>query len=213
MRTAVALRSDFEGSELRRRAKIAMDAGQARRLLALAEIYDGGSRTDAARIGDVGLQTIRDWVLRFNTRGPDGLIDGKAPGNRPKLDDQQRKALAEIVTSGPVPAIHGVVRWRLKDLAQWIFDEFGLSLSETTVSRQLKALGFRKLSARPRHHAQNEAAIEAFKKPPGRVGQDQSAPAGRRRPRSVVAGRGPHRPEDHDHPALGPTRHPPACAA
>jgi transposase len=164
MRMAVALRSDFEGSALRRRAKATKDAAQARRLLALAEIYDGGSRTDAARVGGVGLQTLRDWVLRFNARGPDGLIDRKAPGNRPKLDDEPRKALAQIVTSGPIPAVHGVVRWRLKDLAQWLFDEFGLSLSETTVSRHLKALGFRRLSARPRHHAQNEAAIEAFKK-------------------------------------------------
>ena len=103
-------------------------------------------------------------VLRFNACGPDGLIGGKAPGNRPKLDDAQRKALADIVASGPIPAIHGVVRWRLVDLAQWIFEEFGLSLSETTVSRELKRLGFRKLSARPRHYAQNEAAVEAFKK-------------------------------------------------
>src|SRR5436853_5357666 len=49
--------------------------------LALAEIDDGGSRTRAARIGGVGLQTLRDWVVRFNAHGPDGLIDGKAPGN------------------------------------------------------------------------------------------------------------------------------------
>src|SRR5918911_4258851 len=112
MRTAVALRSDFEGSELRRRAKIAMDAAQARRLLALAEIYDGGSRTDAARIGDVTLQIVRDWVLRFNQHGPEGLINRKAPGNRPKLNEDHRQALARMVESGPIPAIHGVVRWR-----------------------------------------------------------------------------------------------------
>ncbi len=83
--------------------------------MALAEIYDGGSRTDAARIGGVGLQTIRDWVLAFNQEGPGGLIDGKAPGNTPKLNDDQRRALARMVESGPIPAIHGVVRWRLKD--------------------------------------------------------------------------------------------------
>ena len=119
------------------------------------------ARTDAARIGGVGRQTVRDWVLRFNAHGPDGLIDRKAPGQRPKLDAEPREALAQIVTRGPIPAVHGVVRWRLKDLAQWLFDEFGLSLSETTVSRPLKALGSRKLSTRPRHHAQNTAAMEA----------------------------------------------------
>ncbi len=164
MGAAVGLRDDFDGPALRVLAKATKGAAHARRLLAVAEIYDGGARSDAARIGGVGLQTVRDWVLRFNAHGPDGLIGGKAPGNRPKLDAAQRKALAAIVASGPIPAVHGVVRWRLVDLAQWIFEEFGLSLSETTVSRELKRLGFVKLSARPRHYAQNELAVEAFKK-------------------------------------------------
>ena len=164
MGAAVGLRGDFDGPGLRLLAKATKGAAHVRRLLAVAEIYDGGARTDAARIGGVGLQTVRDWVLRFNARGPEGLIGGKAPGNRPKLDAAQRKALGDIVASGPIPAVHGVVRWRLVDLAQWIFEEFGLSLSETTVSRELKRLGFRKLSARPRHYTQNEAAVEVFKK-------------------------------------------------
>jgi len=131
--------------------------------LALAEIYDGGSRTKAARIGSVGLQTIRDWVVRFNACGPEGLIDAKAPGNTCKLNDSQREALANIAESGPTPAIHGVVRWRLKDLAMWVWEEFQISVSETTLSRELRALGYRKLSARPRHYAQNPEALEAFK--------------------------------------------------
>ena len=103
-------------------------------------------------------------MLRFNARGPAGLIDGKAPGNASKLDVSQRQALAAIVERGPIPAIHEVVRWRLTDLAQWIWEEFGISLSETTVGRELRALGYRKISARPRHHAQNELAIDDFKK-------------------------------------------------
>jgi transposase len=164
MCAAIALRDDFEGPGLRRLAKASKDAGQSRRLLALAEIYDGGRRTDAARIGDVGLQVIRDWVLRFNMEGPAGLIDRKAPGRSPKLNDAQRQALAEMVEQGPIPAIHGVVRWRLKDLAQWIWEEFRISMDKTTVGRELKALGFVKITARPRHHAQNEFTIEDFKK-------------------------------------------------
>jgi len=70
---------DFTGLQLRALAKQTKDAAFARRLLALAEIFDGGSRRDAARIGGVGVQTIRDWVLRFNAKGPEGLKDGKAP--------------------------------------------------------------------------------------------------------------------------------------
>ena len=149
---------------MRALARRAKDAGQARRLLALAVIYDGARRTEAARIGGVGLQIIRDWVLRFNARGPDGLITGKAPGNPSKLNDDQRRALEDIVERGPIPAIHGVVRWRLIDLMQWVWEEFGISLSEPTMSREMKALGYRKISARPRHYGQNEFALEAFKK-------------------------------------------------
>ena len=128
-------------------------------------IYEGGLRSEAAALGSVGLQIIRDWVLRFNAEGPEGLLDRKPPGASAKLNDAQRRALCEIVESGPIPAIHGVVRWRLKDLAQWIWEEFGVSLDESTVSRELKALGFSKISARPRHRAQNEFVREDFKKP------------------------------------------------
>ncbi len=164
MGAAIGLREDFTASDLRRLAKASKDAAQSRRLLSLAEIYDGGRRTNAARIGGVGLQVIRDWVLRFNGDGPNGLIDRKAPGSSSKLSNRQRQALAAIVDQGPIPAIHGVVRWRLKDLAQWIWDEFRISLAETTVSRELKAMGFVKMTARPRHHAQNELVLEDFKK-------------------------------------------------
>jgi transposase len=164
MTAAIGLRKDFDGTALRQLARRVKDSGQARRLLALAEIYDGGSRSDAARIGGVTLQSIRDWVLRFDAKGPEGLIDGKAPGPETKLNDAQRAALKEIVEQGPIPSVHGVVRWRLVDLVQWLYEEFAVSLDETTVGRELKAMGFRKLSARPRHHAQNEFAVEAFKK-------------------------------------------------
>ena len=164
MGLAIALRADFDGATLRGLARKTKNANQSRRLLALAEIYDGSRRSDAARIGGVGLQIVRDWVMRFNALGPDALIDGKPPGPRSKLNDAQRQALMEIVESGPIPAIHGVVRWRLSDLAQWLHAEFAVSLDETTVSRELKKLGYVKLTARPRHYAQDTEALEASKK-------------------------------------------------
>jgi len=164
MRPGIALRGDYDAARLRTLAKVTRDAGQSRRLLALAEIYDGGSRTKAARIGGVGLQTVRDWVVKFNAHGPEGLIDGKALGSPCKLIASHREALAEIVESGPTPAIHGVVRWRLKDLTLWVWEEFRISVSETTLGRELRSLGYRKLSARPRHYAQDPEALEAFKK-------------------------------------------------
>ena len=161
---AIALRGDFDAGKLRAVARKTKDGPQARRLLALAAIYDGASRTEAARIGDVTLQIVRDWVMKFNAHGPDGLINRKAPGQPSRLNDTHRQALMKMIDDGPLPAIHGVVRWRLVDLCQWIFEEFRITLAKQTLSRDLRAMGFRKLTARPRHHAQAEDAIEAFKK-------------------------------------------------
>jgi transposase len=103
-------------------------------------------------------------VLKFNVDGPEGLVDRKAPGQPPKLNDEQRAAIAKMIEDGPIPAVHGVVRWRLADLCQWIFEEFRITVSPQTLSRELRAMGYRKLSARPRHHAQAAGAIEHFKK-------------------------------------------------
>jgi transposase len=160
----IALRSDFDAPSLRTAARRSRDAGQARRLLALAAVYDGATRTEAAKIGGVTLQIVRDWVVKFNAHGPDGLIDRKAPGQPSRLSDTHRAALAKIIESGPIPAVHGVVRWRIVDLCQWIWAEFRVSIARQTLSRELRVLGYRKLSARPRHHAQAAGAVEAFKK-------------------------------------------------
>ena len=160
----IALRADIDASGLRAAARDSKDAGQTRRLLALAAIYDGATRTEAARISGVTLQIVRDWVMKFNAHGPAGLIGGKVPGKPRLLNDVHRAALAAVVESGPIPAVHGVVRWRIIDLCQWLHDEFQVSVSEQTLSRDLCELGYRKLSARPRHHAQADGAIEAFKK-------------------------------------------------
>jgi len=164
MTIPAALCGDYKASQLRGLARKTKDGPQARRLLALAAIYDGASRTEAAKIGGVTLQIIRDWVIRFNARGAAGLLDGKSPGQPSRLNDVQRQAIVRMIESGPIPAIHGVVRWRLIDLAQWIYEEFRITVAKQTLSRELRAMGYRKLSARPRHHAQAEGAIEDFKK-------------------------------------------------
>ena len=165
----IPLQSDFDATQLRSFARKTKDGPQARRLLALASIYDGATRTAAAKIGGVTLQIVRDWVMKFNAEGPAGLIDKKAPGQQAKLTDTHRAALVKVIDEGPISAIHGVVRWRLIDLCQWIFEEFRITISLQTLSRELRAMGYRRLSARPRHHAQAEGAIEDFKKASPRV--------------------------------------------
>ena len=160
----IPLRADFDARMTRAAAKRSKDGPQARRLLALAAIYDGATRAVAAEIGGVTRQIVRDWGVKFSAEGPDGLIDRKQPGQPSRLNDTHRAALAAIVESGPIPAIHGVVRWRIVDLCQWLFEEFRVVVAKQTLSRELRALGYRKLSARPRHHAQVDGAIEDFKK-------------------------------------------------
>jgi transposase len=211
MSAPIPLRQDFEASQLRGLAKRSKDGPQARRLLALAAIYDGATRTEAAKIGGVGLQIIRDWVLRFNARGPDALVNGKSPGQPSTLNDLQRQAIADMIERGPIPAVHGVVRWRLIDLAQWIFEEFRITIAKQTLSRELRAMGYRKLSARPRHHAQAQGAIEDFKASQG--AWKKSRAQGLRHDRNLVRRRGSYRPEEQDYPSLGETRHPPKRTA
>jgi transposase len=160
----IPLRSDFDAGQVRAAARRTKDGPQARRLLALAAIYDGSSRTEAARIGGVTLQIVRDWVIKFNAAGPAGLLDRKPPGQPSRLSDADRAAVAAIIQAGPIPSVHGVVRWRIIDLCQWFWETRRVKVAKQTLSRELRRMGFRKLSARPRHHAQAEGAIEAFKK-------------------------------------------------
>jgi len=161
---ALPLRDDFEAATVRLAAKRSKDGPQARRLLALAAIYEGASRGEAAKIGGVTLQIIRDWVLKFNAHGPDGLIDRKPPGQAPRLNGARRAALASIIESGPIPAVHGVAPWRIVDLRQWIWEEFRVVVAKQTLSRELRAMGRHKLSARARRHAQASGAIGDFKR-------------------------------------------------
>jgi transposase len=164
MGQAIAVRTDFTAAEVRRFAKQAKDGGQARRLLAIAAVLDGASREDAAKIGGMDRQTLRDWVIRFNGQGPDGLINIPSPGVPPKLGKKHRAFLVRLVEDGPIPAVHGVVRWRACDLIMRLHEEFGISVSDDTIYRALKDLGFSHVSARPKAYKQDPDAMEAFKK-------------------------------------------------
>ena len=164
MGTAIAVRKDYCSQELRALARRVKNAGQARRLLAIAAVLDGALREAAARAGGMDRQTLRDWVIRFNQAGPEGLINKSAPGAPSKLTRKHKAFLARLVEQGPIPAIHGVVRWRACDLIMRLHEEFGLSVSDDTVYRALKQLGFSHVSARPKAYQQDADAVQAFKK-------------------------------------------------
>src|SRR5680860_406763 len=164
MPAAIPVRTDYNGKTLRGLARRCQDASQSRRLLALAAVYDGMSRTEAAKIGGMDRQTLRRWMLRFNSQGPEGLFDRWSPGPTRRLSDDQLRELATIVETGPDVQTDGVVRWRRVDLRAVIKERFGVDYGERWVSQILHDLGFSHMSARPQHPKQEAKVIEAFKK-------------------------------------------------
>lgn len=164
MSVPIALRNDYDSDQLRVLAKTNKDPRQVRRLLALAAVYDGMNRRDAARVGGMDRQTLRDWAHRFNEEGPAGL-NNRAGAGRPRLlSDEQMAALSEIVETGPDLESDGVVRWRRIDLKRVIEERFGVIYSERSISDLLAALSFSHISGRPQHPKQEGRVIEAFKK-------------------------------------------------
>ncbi len=127
MGQAIAVTRDFRSDEVRQPAKRAKDAAQARRLLAMAAVLDGASRRDAAKAGGMDRQTLRDWVIGFNEKGPDGLVNIPSPGVPPKLDNRHKAFLARIVDECPTP----------RSMA-WCAGETAISSCDCT-----RSLGFR----------------------------------------------------------------------
>lgn len=164
MPSAVPLRTDFSARELRRLAKQSRDSNQSRRLLSLAAVLDGMSRDDAARIGGMDRQTLRDWVHRFNLAGPGGLLDSWTSGPTPRLSLEQKNELAALVEAGPDRQTGSVARRRRVDLKLVIKKRFGVDFHERYAGTLLKKLGFSHVSARPRHPGQDAETIAAFKK-------------------------------------------------
>ena len=163
MGQAIAVRTDYTAGEVRRLATRAKDAAQARRLLAIAAVLKGTSQGSAAEIAGMDRQTLRDWVIRFNERGPDGLINIPSPGVPPKLDATHKAFLARIVEE-PFRQSTASCPWRACDLIMRLHEEFRFSVSDDTIYRALKDLGFSHVSARPKAYKQDAEAMDAFKK-------------------------------------------------
>ena len=166
---AIAItRMDLTATELRAASAKSRDAQAARRMLALALVLEGADRKTAAETCGMDRQTLRDWVHRYNADGLAGLSNHRG-GPRPRrLGPDQVSELVAWLEAGPdpapVPMGDGVVRWRRQDLQRRITDRFGVELHERTVGKYLAALGYRRLSVRPRHPKTDPEAQDAFKK-------------------------------------------------
>jgi transposase len=157
-------RRELSAAELRHEAARTRDAKASRRMLALAFVLDGRSRTEAAESCGMDRQTLRDWVHRYNAEGLAGLVDRPLPGRTPMLGTEQMRELAMIVETGPDPETDAVVRWRRIDLCDVVERRFGVRMAERTMSSILRRLGFARLSARPRHPRSDPEAQELYKK-------------------------------------------------
>jgi transposase len=164
MSAAIRMRDDYSADELRDLAKVCQDGAQARRLMSLAAVAEGKSRLEAALIGLMDRQTLRDWVIRFNDEGPQGLIDHKSSGRKSKLTDEQKGQLAQLVEEGPGDHVPGLMRWRCVDLAALVNERFGVDYHPASIARILHELDYSHISARPQHPKQDEKAIKTFKK-------------------------------------------------
>ena len=165
MAGAIAItRREMTAAELRAGSGKAKSARAARRMLAIALVLEGVDRKTAAETCGMDRQTLRDWVHRYNAEGLPGLENRRSPGPPRLLSAEQKAMLAARVEAGPDPKVDRVVRWRRIDLRRWIEAEFGVVMHERTVGKQLRELGYRRLSVRPRHPNADEAAQEAFKK-------------------------------------------------
>ena len=157
-------RDDLDAVELRRAARRASSVAASQRMLALALVLEGTSRSQAAQSAGMDRQTLRDWVHRYNEEGLAGLCDRRGEfGPKRLLSPKQENEVAAWVRRGPDLAEHGVVRWRRSDLARAIKAKFGVVLAERSISTVLRRLGFRRLGARPRHPGHNAAAQASFK--------------------------------------------------
>jgi len=157
-------RTEHSADDLRAVASKCRDGAQVRRLLALAFVLDGHTRTEAADQAGMDRQTLRDWVHRYNAEGIAGLKSGHGPGKPPSLNQEQMAELRAMVLKGPDPEKHGVVRWRCVDLRAEVARRYSVEVSKRTVGKWLRKMKLTRLQPRPFHPKKDEAAQAAFKK-------------------------------------------------
>src|ERR671917_1459634 len=161
---ALAIRQDYEPADLRRRAAREGDRRAALRLLAIANALEGMPRAEAARLAGMERQALRDAVLRYNAEGLAGLHDRPRSGRRPRLNEEQRAALRQLVLDGPEVEATGVSAWTLAELCREVEGRWGVSYHPGHMGKLMRRLGLSWQKARPSHPKADAAAREAFAK-------------------------------------------------
>jgi transposase len=164
MPAALLIRADRSPAELRALARRERDGRVSARLLALANALDGLAREAAARLAGMTGQTLRDWVVRYNEAGIDGLRDRHRSGRPCGLGEGQQAALRALVLKGPDPARDGLSAWRIRDLCDLAAARFGRRYSETGMLRLVKSLDLSRQKPRPAHPGARRREQERFNK-------------------------------------------------
>ena len=163
---ALEIRKDRTPVMLRKLAKAEEDGRVARRLLAIANALDGMDRKAAAETAGMDRQTLRDWVIRYNEHGIDGLLDCWGRGRPPRLAPDEQAELYAIVLAGPDPEKDGICAYTREDLVRICEQRFGKTMHCATMGRLLRSMGLSRQKARPSHPRKDPASQEAFKKSP-----------------------------------------------
>ena len=170
--TALAIRKDRTPGVLRKLAKAERNGRVARRILAIANALSGMNRKQAAEAVGMDRQGLRDWVIRYNEHGLDGLYDAWGKGRPPRLSAIEQAGLARIILAGPDPETDGISAYTLEDLCGICQERFGKSFHPASMSRVVRRLGFSRQKTRPSNPKKDEVALQAFKKGPCRAFQD-----------------------------------------
>jgi transposase len=160
-RNGIEVRQDMTATVLRKKARTEKDVLAASRMLGIANILDGMDRASAAKAAGMDRQTLRDWVHRYNRDGLAGLYNRPKGHPRRSLTREQEKEVETMVSAEPEGVL---VRWRRKDIKAEIEKRYGVVLTEMSVGRMLRRLGFCRMSVRPVHPKNDPEAIETFKK-------------------------------------------------
>jgi transposase len=158
------VRSDVPAAELRRLARREGDRSAAARMVAIAGALEGMSRSEAARLAGMERQALRDAVVRYNAEGLAGLHDRPRSGRPPRLDEERREVLRQIVLDGPDVEATGLSAWTLPELCREVEARWGVAYHASHMGKLMRRLGLSHQKARPSHPRVDAAAQEGFAK-------------------------------------------------
>jgi transposase len=148
----------FDGRQLPRKAKEQL------RMAAVNRVEAGESPEFVAAGLGINRRTIYRWIEAFHYGGEAALKAKPIPGAPPKLDAKQMARLARIVrTKNPLQLNFEFALWTLAMIRELIRRDFAVRLSEVSVGRLMRRLGFSPQRPLYRAWQQDPALVERWR--------------------------------------------------